>query len=81
MNYLSSIGTIVYLKIHLATLLRRVKNKHARGLSKLPGKSLQELYHERLPLYERWAEITLSNDWPLTAWQMDRLMGQLEGQI
>lgn len=78
MTYLSSIGSVLYLRIHLNTLLQRVNNKHARGLAKLPGKSLQDLYFERLPLYAQWADIILDNDRPLSAWQMDRLMKQIK---
>lgn len=73
MQHLADIGRIVYLHISMKTLLLRVNNSAARGLMKLPSTSLQGLYIERAPLYERWAEVTLHNDWPLTALQFERL--------
>ena len=32
---------------------------HARGVTIQPGWTLRDLYNERCPLYERWADITM----------------------
>ncbi len=79
MEHLQSIGTVVYLNISLQTLLRRVNNEVARGLFKLPATSLRDLYHERKNLYDRWADISLDNNKPLTQLQFDALLTQIAG--
>ncbi|MEM7359228.1 MAG: shikimate kinase [Pseudomonadota bacterium] len=77
MQNLANIGRIVYLHISLPTLLQRVDNSNNRGLVKLPNQSLATLYRERLPLYQRWAELTIENNRPLSAWQFEQLAQQL----
>ncbi|NNC99576.1 MAG: shikimate kinase [Gammaproteobacteria bacterium] len=77
MSHLQASSCIVYLQISLATLLRRVNNTSNRGLVMLPHYSLPTLYHERLPLYRRWAQVIIDNNRPLTAWQFDRIAAQI----
>ncbi len=64
MRHLADIGTVVYLQISFDSLKRRLGNLHERGvvLKGGMGMSLQELYDERLPLYEQYAEITVDVD-------------------
>lgn len=77
MQHLARSGSIVYLHISLPILLQRVTNSASRGLVKLPRISLPHLYRERLPLYRQWAEVTVENNHPLTAWQFDKFVKQL----
>ena len=60
MEHLSSIGTVVYLKVSLKELIRRVKNFNTRGIVMRQGQTLEEIYAEREPLYEKYADITVS---------------------
>lgn len=62
MNALSSIGIVVYLKVELSTMLQRVDNDQTRGLVKSSSDSLSDLYHNRVKIYQRWAELTIEND-------------------
>ena len=64
MKHLSEIGTIVYLKVSLEELRERLGGLHERGVVMKDGMgmSLEDLYAERTPLYERYAEITLESD-------------------
>ena len=59
MAHLKAIGTIVYLKLSCEALEERLGDLHARGVSIQPGWTLRDLYNERVPLYERWADITI----------------------
>ena len=59
MRHLKAIGTIVYLKLSCATIADRLGDLHARGVTIKPGWTLQDLYNERVPLYEKWADITV----------------------
>ena len=59
MEYLASIGTVVFLKVTFEELERRLGSLLERGVvMKGDVNTLAELYDEREPLYERYAEIT-----------------------
>lgn len=64
MRHLTEIGTVVYLKISYVQLVGRLSDFQERGvvLKGGIGMSLRELYDERLPLYERYAEVTVDVD-------------------
>ena len=78
MRHLATSSRIIYLRISLPTLRQRVDNTASRGLAKLPGVSLQALYRERLPLYQAYAETTVDNNWPLSAWQLEKISNQMK---
>ena len=59
MEHLKDGGIIVYLQISLDAMTRRLKNITTRGLVLHPGQDLRDLYDERVPLYERYADITI----------------------
>ncbi len=64
MKHLAEIGRIVYLKISYDQLVSRLSDLQERGvvLKGGIGMSLRELYDERKPLYEQYAEITVDVD-------------------
>lgn len=55
-------GLCVYLRISLETVKQRVNNWQSRGFSCAPGQTLDEVYLERLPLYQQYADVTLQCD-------------------
>ena len=59
MEHLKSIGTVIYLKIGLETLLERLHDAQSRGVVLKEGQTLQELYNERIALYEKYADIVV----------------------
>ncbi len=59
MEHLRSIGRVVYLKVSPKELERRVKNLSTRGIMMSRGETLADLYAERAPLYEKYADITV----------------------
>jgi shikimate kinase len=59
MQHLRSLGRIVFLHLPLEELLPRLTDLDTRGLVRRPGQSLADLYAERLPLYRRYAHITI----------------------
>ena len=67
MAHLARNGLIVYLKTGLAELTRRIGNLATRGLLREPGQTLEDLFRERVPLYERYADITVSCEGEPTA--------------
>ena len=59
MEHLQSIGRIVYLKLPYEQLQKRLGNLKNRGVVLKDGQDLQDLFAERSPLYERYADITV----------------------
>ncbi len=59
MQHLAKHAHIVYLQLDLATIESRVNNLEQRGIARQAGESLAELYARRVPLYEKWAELTV----------------------
>ena len=64
MQHLGSIGRVVYLKISYDELRGRLADLSERGVVMKGGRgmSLRELYDERKPLYERYADVTVDVD-------------------
>lgn len=64
MKHLSEIGTIVYLYVSYEELESRLGGLHERGvvMKNGMGMSLADLYVEREPLYEKYAEVTIEID-------------------
>ena len=62
MEHLSCIGTVVYLKVPYDTLEKRLEDKKGRGVVLKEGQTLRTLYDERTPLYEKYADIEISED-------------------
>ena len=60
MRHLKDIGTVVYLKLSYEAIEDRLGDLHARGVSIQPGMTLRDLYDERIPLYEKWADVTVN---------------------
>lgn len=57
MAHLKKIGTVVYLKLDYDTLDSRLGNLKGRGVVLKDGQTLQDLYNERIPLYEKYADV------------------------
>ena len=60
MEHLRSIGTVIYLKVSCAILEERLGDLTKRGVVFRPGQTLLDLYKERVPLYEKYAHITVN---------------------
>lgn len=52
-------GRVVYLKLPLKEIEKRLSNIHTRGVAMKNGSTLGELFDERLPLYEKYADVTV----------------------
>lgn len=59
MRHLGETGIIVYLKLDYETLDERLSNLKGRGVVLKDGQDLKGLYEERIPLYEKYANITV----------------------
>ncbi len=52
-------GVVVYLKLSCEEIVKRVNNIKTRGIAMSEGKSISDIYNERIPLYEKYADITI----------------------
>lgn len=62
MEHLRENGTIVYIKLSLEEIEHRVNNIKTRGIAMRKGKTLAEVYEERIPIYESYADIVVDGD-------------------
>ena len=59
MKHLKEIGKVVYLKLDYKVIEKRVANVKKRGVVLKEGQTLKDLYNERHPLYEKYADIII----------------------
>ncbi len=59
MEHLRSIAMICYLKLPYRSIEERLGDLAERGVVLREGETLYELYEERVPLYEKYANITV----------------------
>ncbi len=59
MQKLKTMGTIVYLKLPYEVIERRLGDLKKRGVALKEGFTLRDLYEERTPLYEKYADIVV----------------------
>lgn len=62
MQHLKEIGTVVYLKVSYDILEKRLHDIKGRGVVLKDGQDLRGLYEERIPLYEKYADIVVCED-------------------
>ena len=62
MERLHLLGPVVHLDVGMQSFLKRVGDGGNRGLAIAPGRSLEDLFLERQPLYRAAADFTLSTD-------------------
>lgn len=59
MEHFKKIGTVVYLKASLSSLEKRLGDLDKRGVVYKPGETLLDIFNERAPLYEKYADIII----------------------
>ena len=59
MENLKKIGKIIYLKQNFETINKRIDNIGERGIIIRKNQTLKDLYEERIPLYEKYADIII----------------------
>lgn len=59
MKHLGEIGSILYLKLSYEAIAERLGDLHERGVTLREGQTLRDLYEERTPLYEQYADYVI----------------------
>ena len=62
MKHYKEIGKILYLKVSYETISKRLRNAKKRGVVLRDGQTLEDLYNERVRLFEKYADLTVVED-------------------
>ena len=55
-------GVVVYIKVTLDTILERLNNIRSRGVTLEKGQTIADLYEQRIPLYQKHADVVIEAD-------------------
>lgn len=78
MNHFRVIGTVVYLKLSYPTICSRLGNIRRRGVVLKDGQTLKDLYDERIPLYEKYADVIVDAEGYDIEGLMDEVVHELQ---
>lgn len=62
LSALNQTGHTIYLEVPLQALQQRIADMGQRGLVMAKGQTFEQLYNERTPLYEKYAELIIHCD-------------------
>lgn len=62
MKKLKKNGIIVFIDVPLNILSQRLDNIKTRGIACEKGQSIEKIYEERLPLYKKYADVSIKAD-------------------
>ena len=60
MEHLKAMGAVVYLQVAEPEIERRLSNLATRGVAGAKDKTMADIYNERIPLYEKYADFTVT---------------------
>lgn len=75
---LRELGKVVYLKLPCSVLEKRLWNWGNRGVPLAPGQTLSQLYAQREPYYEKYADFTVDADRPRVEDTVKAILAALE---
>ena len=81
MEHLKEISEVVYLKMSYEEMEKRIGNVVDRGVALTPGFTLRDLYNERVPYYEKYADITIDEAGKTPGQTVDELRDIIEGMM
>ena len=81
MKKLSKNSIVVYLKLDYNKLKYRLGNIKNRGVVIRDGQSLSGLYKERVPLYEKYADVTIDENGCNVEKTVSKLLAEVNGLL
>jgi shikimate kinase len=81
MEHLKSISTVVYLRLPLEELSKRLGNLKGRGVLLKEGQTLEGLYKERSPLYEKYADVIAEEEGKNLEESLQEVLHMLQGDL
>lgn len=79
MAHLQTIGSIVYLKSSCENIEKRLDNIMTRGVVMKPGRTIRDVYAERVSLYEKYAGVTVDADTDVIERKVEEIIRKLFG--
>lgn len=58
-THLKKAGCLIYLRLGFEQLQQRITNMGSRGIAMKEGQKLADIYRERTPLYDKYADLTI----------------------
>ena len=77
MEHFKEIAEVVYLKLSYRSVAKRLGDLTRRGVVFRPGQTLKELYKERCPLYEAYADYVVECDGKNIGETLDKVREQI----
>jgi len=62
MRHLASVSTVAFLEVPIEAIRGHIALEAPRGIVGMSGGGLEELYRQRLPLYRKYADVTVELD-------------------
>ena len=62
MAHLKELGAVVYIQLSCENVKKRLGNLATRGVCGAKDKTVEDLYNERVPLYEKYADFIINCD-------------------
>lgn len=81
MQHFKEIGIVVYLKASYQTIKRRIRSPQKRGVVLREGQTFKDLYRERIKLFERYADITISEDGCRIEQTIENVLSEVENYV
>lgn len=81
MEHLKEISTVVYLRLSYEDVKARLGDLEDRGVALGAGMTLRDLYDERVPLYEKYADITVDETGRTPGETVDELRAMMEEEL
>ena len=78
MKHFKETGIVVYLEVSYETINARLVNAKKRGVTLREGQTLKDLYDERVVLFEKYADITVSEEGLELEETIDKVLDALE---
>ena len=78
MEHLKEISIVIYLKLRYQDVKARLGDLKDRGVALKDGMPLRQLYEERVPYYEKYADITVDETGKTPGQTVDELRAMME---
>lgn len=81
MHHLKNIATIIYIRLSDKTLVNRLGDIRKRGVVLRENQTFEELYRERCPLYEKYADIIIDAQQLEIEQLMETILDKIKGTV
>ncbi|MBE5949840.1 MAG: shikimate kinase [Lachnospiraceae bacterium] len=81
MSHLKEIGTVVYIRLGYEEIEHRLGDLHKRGVAMRESMTLKDLYSEREPLYDKYADVVCDGEGKLLREIVTEIVTKTRGQI